>query len=508
MSVASVYTRAQKGMDAPLVSVEVHLSNGLPGLAIVGLIETAVRESRERVRAAISQSGFDVPQRKITVNLAPADLPKSGGRFDLAIALGILSASGQIVNDCLDQYEFFGELAFTGAIRNVKRLLPAIINAMNVNRWCIVPRHAAEQISVLRDARCLLADHLIDVVRHLNGEQDLAPAKADPVVTADIFHDDLADIEGQQQACRALQIAAAGRHNILMVGPPGAGKTMLARRLPGLLPALSESQLIEKIVLHSVANTATSNVSNRPPFRAPHHTASAAALVGGGNPPGPGEISLAHNGVLFLDELPEFSRPALEAMREPMETGSVRITRAKRSAVFPSSFQLVAAMNPCPCGFAGERQLECRCTPDQVRTYQGRISGPLLDRIDIGVFLHREPVSLVEPVAGYGRSSAEIRERVAHAAQRQRARVGCANAQLTGEEIRQHCWPDDTGRRLLEKAADRFALSRRACNSVLRVARTIADLGELVDSAALSERDIAEALQFRVQLSPRSNVSL
>lgn len=505
MSIVSVYTRAQTGMEAPLVSVEVHLGGGLPGLSIVGLVETAVRESRERVRAALSQSGFEVPRQKITVNLAPADLPKRGGRFDLAIALGILGASGQVATDQLDRYEFFGELAFTGALRNVDPLLPAAICAKRSGRRCVVPAMAADQLSLLGDERNLSAAHLIDVVRYLNSAQPLVPVRPTVALASHDVVADLADIVGQTQACRAVQIAAAGRHNILMIGPPGAGKTMLARRLPGLLPTLRRPQIIENVILQSLANTPARAMSDQPPFRAPHHTASAVALVGGGNPPRPGEISLAHNGVLFLDELPEFSRPVLEAIREPMETGRVRIARARHSVEFPARFQLIAAMNPCPCGFAGERKVDCRCTPDQVRAYQGRISGPLLDRIDIGVFLQREPVVLGDSEAPEHGSTACVRESVTRAVVRMRDRNGCPNAELRTDQIKMYCWPDLSGRRVLEKAAAKFTISRRACDSVLKVARTIADLAG--DEVPLT-RHVAEALQFRVQLTPKSNVSL
>ena len=479
MALATVLTRAHAGIDAPCVTVEVHLGAGLPGLAIVGLVETAVRESRERVRAAIAQSGFEMPQRKITVNLAPADLPKRGGRFDLAIAIGLLCASKQVAQAPLAHCELFGELGFNGALRSVRALLPAVLAARDAGHCCIVPQPSQQVVSVVSDGRQYCAPHLTDVVRHLNGEQLLAPLPSFELPPHEPPTQTLDDVQGQHQARYALKVAAAGRHNLLLVGPPGAGKTMLARRLPELLPPLGEREMIESLIVRSVASGATDVSENAltrsPPFRMPHHTSSAAALVGGGNPPLPGEISRAHCGVLFLDELPEFARGSLEALREPMETGTVRIARSRASAVFPARFQLIAAMNPCPCGYAGAAGQECRCTPDQVRHYNARLSGPLLDRMGLGVFLQRESITLSDapaPTAG----GEPVRERCIAARATQMRRAGCANAELRPDGIKRFCWPDRPGRRLLERAAQKHSLSRRACDSALRVARTVAML--------------------------------
>lgn len=496
MSLAVVYSRGRSGITAPLVTVEVHVSNGLPALNIVGLPEAAVKESKDRVRGAIINSHFEFPFQRITINLAPADLPKEGGRFDLAIALGILAASGQIPKNQLDQYECIGELSLGGELRPIPGALPVAIQCRDAFRQLILPAGCVDEAVLIQDARLLPASHLLEVCAHLAGRTPLPLAAVRDFSGQRPFDIDFADVQGQFHVKRALEIAAAGNHNLLMLGPPGTGKSMLAARLPTILPELSEQQAQETAALASISDHGLdASKWRQPPFRAPHHTASAAALVGGGSNPKPGEISLAHNGALFLDELPEFDRKVLEVLREPLETGHITISRASRQADFPARFQLIAAMNPCPCGYLGDSSGRCRCTSEQVARYRARVSGPLMDRIDMHLEVPRVPLEVLRQGSPHGEeSSATIRHRVITARQFAYQRQGKTNSVLSAKEIHMFCGLPDAAHQLLEQAMDKFGLSHRAYHRILKLARTIADLGQASD---IDIAHLSEAISYR-----------
>ncbi|MEJ7745924.1 MAG: YifB family Mg chelatase-like AAA ATPase [Luteimonas sp.] len=493
MGLALVHTRARVGVAAPAVKVEVHLAGGIPRMSIVGLPEAAVREAKDRVRAAILCAQFEFPARVITVNLAPADLPKDGGRFDLPIAIGILAASGQIPGDALDQYEFLGELGLTGELRQVDGVLPAAVAAAQAGHKLIVPPGNGAEAALARDVVAHTARTLLEVCAALNGVKVLP--LANPPVALPYRGPDLCDVRGQAHARRALEIAAAGNHHLLLIGPPGCGKTLLASRLPGILPEASEDEALESAAIASVSGRGLDPARWRErPYRSPHHTASAVALVGGGAQPRPGEISLAHNGVLFLDELPEWDRRALEVLREPLESGVVTISRAARQNEFPARFQLVAAMNPCPCGWAGDPSGRCRCSLEIIRRYRSKISGPLMDRIDLQIEVPRLPPSDLRPDGPASESSAIVRSRVELARDVQTARAGKANAQLTQSETMAHCRLQPRDQLLLERAIESLQLSARSMHRILRVSRTIADMA---GSAQINTAHLTEALGYR-----------
>jgi len=493
MGFSTVFSRAVYGMRAIEVHVEVHLSAGLPRFAIVGLPETVVKESKDRVRSAILMSHFKFSGRRLTVNLAPADVPKEGGRFDLAIAMGILLASHQLPKTTENRYEFIGELALSGELRPISSCLPIAIAAAASQRALILPQANAEEAALVEGLMIYPAQTLLQVCQHITGQQ-LLPVYQKPAETVTIRYPDLADVKGQAYAKYALEIAAAGGHSLLMTGTPGSGKSMLATRLPGILPPLQPDQAYETAVVGSMMQKLDPKRWLQRPFRSPHHGASAVALVGGGNPPKPGEISLAHHGILFLDELPEFQRQALEMLREPMESGHIMISRAGHQMMFPANFQLIAAMNPCPCGYLGDKLVECRCNPSQISRYQSKLSGPLLDRIDLHLTVPR--LSLTDMTQNQASEHSDaVRSRVILCHRAQLSRQQKLNSRLTAAEVNRYCQLDEKTKAAFLLLLEKLQVSVRVYHKALKVARTVADLQAKTDIELV---DLQQALQFRV----------
>ena len=499
MNLALVYSRTNDGINAPQVSVEVHLGNGLPGFSIVGLPEMAVKESKDRVRAAIINSNFEFPARRITVNLAPADIPKDGGRFDLPIALGILAASGQLAEKDLSQYEFIGELSLGGQLREVKGVLPTAYAANKANRALFVPQKNADEAGLIKTLNVYGVHHLLQICAHLKGTESLIPHQLKTATTDPQYDKDLSDVKGQFQAKRALEIAAAGGHNLLMTGPPGTGKTMLAARLATILPPMTEAEALEAATIASISDQGfdVKNWGLRT-VRDPHHTSSGVALVGGGAKVRPGEISLAHHGILFLDELVEFDRKVLDVLREPLETGKITISRAARQATYPAQFQLIAAMNPCPQGC--DTQASCECSLEQKRRYREKLSAPFLDRIDLQIDVLRLPhQDLQKPEKS--ETSEQVRARVVRAREKQLQRQQKANRFLENKDIERYCQVSSGDQALLSQIMDKFNLSARAYHRILKVARTIADLDDSLD---IQTAHISEAVSYRAMDRPQN----